>query len=150
MINISKIIPIASDHAGYELKEYLKIELSKLGYELKDYGTFSTESCDYPDFIHPLAKDINDGIYPLGLIMCGSGNGVQMTANKYINVRCALSWCEEIASLARMHNDANIVSIPARFIEKEEGLKIALTFLNTQYEGGRHQRRVDKISMLKK
>ena len=149
MSNIN-IIPIASDHAGFELKEFLKQELSKEGYQLKDYGTFSTDSCDYPDFIHPLAKDINDGVYPLGLIMCGSGNGVQMTANKYLKVRCALCWIEEIASLARQHNDANIISLPARFITNEEGLKIVTTFLNTAYEGGRHQRRVDKISMLLK
>ncbi len=149
-MNNTNIIPIASDHAGFELKEFLKEELSKQGYKFKDYGTFSTDSCDYPDFIHPLAKDINDGVYPLGLIMCGSGNGVQMTANKYLHVRCALCWIEEIASLARKHNDANIISLPARFITKEEGLKIATTFLNTDYEGGRHQRRVDKISMLLK
>lgn len=149
-MNNTNIIPIASDHAGFELKEFLKEELSKQGYKLKDYGTFSTDSCDYPDFIHPLAKDINDGLYPLGLIMCGSGNGVQITANKYLKVRCALCWIEEIASLARKHNDANIISLPARFITKEEGLKIATTFLNTDYEGGRHQRRVDKISMLLK
>jgi ribose 5-phosphate isomerase B len=149
-MNNTNIIPIASDHAGFELKEFLKEELSKQGYKFKDYGTFSTDSCDYPDFIHPLAKDINDGVYPLGLIMCGSGNGVQITANKYLHVRCALCWIEEIASLARKHNDANIISLPARFITKEEGLKIATTFLNTDYEGGRHQRRVDKISMLLK
>lgn len=149
-MNNANIIPIASDHAGFELKEFLKEELSKQGYKLKDYGTFSTDSCDYPDFIHPLAKDINDGIYPLGLIMCGSGNGVQITANKYLKVRCALCWIEEIASLARKHNDANIISLPARFITKEEGLKIVTTFLTTDYEGGRHQRRVDKISMLLK
>lgn len=146
----TNIIPIASDHAGFELKEFLKIELSKKGYKFKDYGTFSTDSCDYPDFIHPLAKDINDGEYPLALIMCGSGNGVQMTANKYLKVRCALCWQEELASLARQHNDANILSLPARFITKEEGLKIAITFLNTEFEGGRHQRRVDKISMILK
>jgi sugar-phosphate isomerases, RpiB/LacA/LacB family len=146
----TNIIPIASDHAGFELKEFLKTELSKKGYKFKDYGTFSTDSCDYPDFIHPLAKDINDGEYPLALIMCGSGNGVQMTANKYLKVRCALCWQEELASLARQHNDANILSLPARFITKEEGLKIAVTFLNTEFEGGRHQRRVDKISMLLK
>ena len=150
MTNNSKIIPIGSDHAGYELKEYLKQELSKLGYNLKDYGTFSLDSCDYPDFIHPLAKDINDGVYPLGIIMCGSGNGVQMTANKYINVRCALCWEVEIASLARQHNDANICSLPARFVSREEGLKIVKPFLETQYEGGRHQRRVEKISQILK
>ncbi|MDD2190981.1 MAG: RpiB/LacA/LacB family sugar-phosphate isomerase [Bacteroidales bacterium] len=149
-MNNSNIIPIASDHAGYELKELLIKELSLQGYKLKDYGTFSTDSCDYPDFIHPLAKDINDGVYERALIMCGSGNGVQMTANKYLKVRCALCWTEEIASLARQHNDANILALPARFIAKEEGLKIALKYLNTDYEGGRHQRRVDKISILLK
>lgn len=149
-MNISNIIPIASDHAGYELKEFLIKELSNQGYELKDYGTFSEDSCDYPDFIHPLAKDINDGIYERGLIMCGSGNGVQMTANKYLKVRCALCWNEELASLARQHNNANILALPARFIAQEEGLKIALKYLNTDYEGGRHQRRVDKISILLK
>ena len=149
-MNISNIIPIASDHAGYELKEFLIKELSNQGYEMKDYGTFSTDSCDYPDFIHPLAKDINDGVYERGLIMCGSGNGVQMTANKYLKVRCALCWTEEIASLARHHNDSNILALPARFIPQEEGLKIALKYLNTDYEGGRHQRRVEKISILLK
>ena len=148
MTNNSEIIPIASDHAGFELKEFLKEELSKLGYQFKDYGTYSLDSCDYPDFIHPLAKDINDGVYQRGLIMCGSGNGVQMTANKYLKVRCALCWQEELASLARKHNDANVCSLPARFISREEGLKIAETFLNTPYEGGRHQRRVEKISQL--
>lgn len=149
-MNNSKIIPIASDHAGYELKKYLKQELQKQGYILKDYGTFSPESCDYPDSIHPLAKDINEGLYPLALIMCGSGNGVQMTANKYLKVRCALCWKEEVASLARQHNNSNICSLPARFISLEEGLKIAIKFLNTDFEGGRHQRRVEKISMLLK
>ena len=149
-MNNSNIIPIASDHAGYVLKEFLIKELSSQGYKLKDYGTFTTESCDYPDFIHPLAKDINDGIYQRALIMCGSGNGVQMTANKYLKVRCALCWTEELASLARQHNNANILALPARFISQEEGLKIALKYLNTDYEGGRHQRRVDKISILLK
>lgn len=149
-MNNSNIIPIASDHAGYVLKEFLIKELSLQGYKLKDYGTFTTDSCDYPDFIHPLAKDINDGIYQRALIMCGSGNGVQMTANKYLKVRCALCWTEELASLARQHNNANILALPARFISQEEGLKIALKYLNTDYEGGRHQRRVDKISILLK
>lgn len=149
-MNNSNIIPIASDHAGYVLKEFLIKELSSQGYKLKDYGTFTTDSCDYPDFIHPLAKDINDGIYQRALIMCGSGNGVQMTANKYLKVRCALCWTEEFASLARQHNNANILALPARFISQEEGLKIALKYLNTDYEGGRHQRRVDKISILLK
>lgn len=147
-MNNSKIIPIASDHAGFELKEFLKQELISQGYIIKDYGTFSIDSCDYPDIIHPIAKDINDEVYPLGIIMCGSGNGVQMTANKYLKVRCALCWNEEISLLARQHNNANICSLPARFITKEEALKIILIFLNTDYEGGRHQKRVEKISTL--
>lgn len=141
----SKIIPMASDHAGFETKQFLIQELTKLGYEIKDYGTHSTESMDYPDAIHPLAKDINQDLYKLAIILCGSGNGVQMVANKYSNVRCALCWKEEIAVLARQHNDANILSIPARFVSKEEALKIATSFLSTQFEGGRHQCRVDKI-----
>lgn len=147
-MNNSEIIPMASDHAGFELKEFLKQELISQGYIIKDYGTFSIDSCDYPDIIHPIAKDINDEVYPLGIIMCGSGNGVQMTANKYLKVRCALCWKEEISLLARQHNNANICSLPARFITKEEALKIVLTFLNTDYEGGRHQKRVEKISTL--
>ncbi|MCK9162844.1 MAG: RpiB/LacA/LacB family sugar-phosphate isomerase [Bacteroidales bacterium] len=149
-MNNSKIIPIASDHAGYELKEFLIKELSIQGYNIKDYGTFTTDSCDYPDFIHPLAKDINDGLYERALIMCGSGNGVQMTANKYLKVRCALCWNEELASLSRQHNNANICALPARFISLEDGLRISLKYLKTDYEGGRHQRRVDKISILLK
>ncbi|MDR0971607.1 MAG: RpiB/LacA/LacB family sugar-phosphate isomerase [Bacteroidales bacterium] len=143
-----EILPIASDHAGYELKEFLKQSLSKQGIELKDYGTFSEESCDYPDFIHPLARDINKGLYPLAIIMCGSGNGVSMTANKYKNVRCALCWEKDISNLARKHNDANICALPARKIEKQEALDIVLEFLTTLFEGGRHKVRVDKISQL--
>lgn len=140
------IIPIACDHGGFELKEFLKDKLIELGYEVKDFGTGNAESVDYPDFIHPLAKEVNDGKYPLGIIICGSGNGAQMVANKYPNVRAALCWNEEIARLARLHNNANIISIPGRFVTKEEGLNMVKIFLETTFEGGRHLIRVNKIS----
>lgn len=139
-------ILIAADHAGFDAKEYLKKSLEIRGYTFEDFGTFSTESMDYPDVIHPLAQEIDAGNYPLGIILCGSGNGVNMVANKYINVRSALCWEPEIASLARKHNDANVLAIPARFIDKEMVLEVAIAFLTTSFEGGRHLRRVEKIS----
>ncbi len=142
-----KIIPIASDHAGYEMKQFLIQELEKQGYEINDYGTHSTESVDYPDYIHPLASDMNKGLYDLGIVLCGSGNGVQIVANKYQQVRCALCWIPEIAKLARQHNNANILSLPARFVDKELALGIVKLFLETPFEGGRHQARVDKIAI---
>jgi len=141
-------ILIAADHAGFEAKEYLKKSLGIQGYLLKDFGTFSTESMDYPDVIHPLAQEINAGNYPLGIILCGSGNGVNMVANKYANVRSALCWQPEIASLARKHNDANVLAIPARFVDKQIIFEIATVFLTTTFEGGRHCKRVEKISEL--
>jgi ribose 5-phosphate isomerase B len=143
----NKIIPMACDHAGYELKEYLKKYLKEKGYEIKDFGTYSSDSVDYPDMIHPLAKEINEGVYEIGVIMCGSANGVSMVANKYPNVRCALCWEEEIAKLAKQHNNANIISLPARFISQEKASLILDAFLTTDFEGGRHQKRVDKISI---
>jgi ribose 5-phosphate isomerase B len=139
------IVPIACDHGGFELKEYLKGMLIKEGYEVKDFGTFNNDSVDYPDFIHPLAKEINAGVFTLGIIICGSGNGAQMVANKYPNVRAALCWTEEIAKLARQHNNANILSLPGRFLEKEYAMKLVKIFLNTDFEGGRHEQRVEKI-----
>lgn len=138
-------IAIGSDHAGYELKEVLKSKLSKLGYNFKDYGTHSKESVDYPDIVHPLAKDINEGKLIRGIIICGSGNGVAMTANKYRNVRAALCWKEEIARFARLHNDANILSLPARFIKENLAFEICQVFLTTGFENGRHGVRVKKI-----
>ncbi|MBP6870651.1 MAG: RpiB/LacA/LacB family sugar-phosphate isomerase [Bacteroidales bacterium] len=140
------MIPIACDHGGYELKEFIKMNLLKDGYGIKDFGTDGPESVDYPDFIHPLAKGVNDGVYPLGIIICGSGNGAQMVANKYPNVRAALCWNEEIARLARLHNNANILSLPGRFVSKEEGWNMVKVFLETSFEGGRHQKRVEKIN----
>ncbi len=145
---MNEIIPIASDHAGFELKEKVIKFLSSKNIDTKDFGTYSSESVDYPDFAHKVGSAINKGEYKRGIVICGSGNGVQMTVNKYPGVRCALCWNEEIASLARQHNDANILSLPARFIPEELALKIVDIFLNTDFEGGRHQRRVEKINKL--
>jgi ribose 5-phosphate isomerase B len=147
MAENKEIIPIACDHGGFEMKEYLVKHLSDLGFMVKDLGTFSKDSVDYPDFIHPLAKVINDGIYKLGIIICGSGNGAQMVANKYPHVRAALCWNVEIARLARQHNDANILSLPGRFVSFELAGEMAEVFLNTPFEGGRHLTRVDKIEI---
>ena len=146
MFDKKQILPIACDHGGYETKEHLKQKLSGLGYKVKDLGTFSSDSVDYPDYIHPLAKAVNTNEYKRGIILCGSGNGAQMTANKYQNIRAALCWTVEQAELSRQHNDANILSLPGRFVNKELAMEIALKFLNTEFEGGRHQRRVNKIS----
>lgn len=145
---MNEIIPIASDHAGFELKEKVISFLKSKGFEVNDFGTFSSESVDYPDFAHKVGSAINRGDYKRGIVICGSGNGVQMTVNKYPNVRCALCWNEEIAQLGRMHNDANIISLPARFVSPELALKMVDIFLTTPFEGGRHQRRVEKIKML--
>ena len=149
MIDKTITLPIASDHGGFAMKEFLIDKLQKAGFKVKDFGTFSEESVDYPDIIHPLAKAIDTGVYPLGIIMCGSGNGAQMTANKYKNVRAGLCWTEEQAKLCRMHNDANIISIPGRFVDFELGLKMVKAFLTTEFEGGRHIKRVNKISQIR-
>ncbi len=149
MFDKSKNILIGSDHGGFEMKEFIKKNLLKEGYKIKDFGTNSTESVDYPDFIHPVAKIINDSENDLGIILCGSGNGAQMTANKYINVRAGLCWTEEQAKLIRMHNNANIISIPGRFVDFELGLKMVKVFLETDFEGGRHKQRVNKISQIR-
>lgn len=138
-------IAIAADHAGYELKEYLKAQLGA-EYELEDFGTHSSDSVDYPDFVHPAAISVENGTNTLGILVCGSGQGVQMTANKHQGIRCALCWMPELAELARQHNNANMVALPARFIAKEFALEIVKKFLTTEFEGGRHQKRVDKIS----
>lgn len=148
MMNISEIIVMASDHAGFFHKEFLKNALTEKGYQIKDMGTYSSERVDYPDMIHPLAKAISEDQYQTGIIICGSGNGVAMVANKYPNVRCALCWNVEIARLARNHNNANIISLPARFVTQQEALEILTTFLESDYDGGRHQQRIDKINIL--
>jgi ribose 5-phosphate isomerase B len=146
MIDKSIVIPLASDHGGFEMKAFLIEKLLEQGYKVKDFGCYSEESVDYPDFIHPLAKAIDQAIYPLGIIMCGSGNGAQITANKYAHVRAGLCWTVEQAQLTRMHNNANIISIPGRFIPFEEAWKMVETFLSTEFEGGRHLKRVEKIA----
>jgi ribose 5-phosphate isomerase B len=144
--NKEKEIPIASDHAGFPMKEYLRKALETEGYKIKDMGTYSEDSVDYPDFIHPLASSVDRGDDELGIIICGSGNGAQMVANKYPGVRAALCWSNEQAGLARMHNNANIISIPGRFVDEGLALEMVLTFLRTDFEGGRHERRVIKIA----
>ncbi len=136
-------IAIGSDHAGYELKEFLKEKLE--GIEFFDVGTKSEESCDYPDYAHPVAEKVEKKEVDFGILICGSGNGISMAANKHKGIRAALSWKKEIAELARQHNDANIVSLPARYVSKEEALEIVKAFITTSFEGGRHQRRVEKI-----
>jgi ribose 5-phosphate isomerase B len=150
MFDKQKILPMACDHGGFEMKEYIKDKLGRLGYIIEDMGTASSESVDYPDLIHPLAKAVNEGKYEMGIILCGSGNGAQMTANKYPKVRAALCWNLEQAQLAREHNNANILSLPGRFIDTALAMEMALKFLNTEFEGGRHQRRVEKISQVLK
>ena len=140
-------IALASDHAGYELKEYLKPYLGKKGYELIDYGTFSPDSCDYPDYAHPAGEAVESGRCDIGLGICGSGNGMQMTLNKHQGIRAALCWLPELAELARKHNDANFLVLPGRFISKEEGLKILEAFLSSSFEGGRHEKRIKKIPL---
>ncbi|MGE5424495.1 MAG: ribose 5-phosphate isomerase B [Syntrophothermus sp.] len=145
MFDFSGSIPIGCDHAGYFLKQYLIEKLGKEGYHFDDKGTFSEASVDYPDFIHPVAKAINEGRYSMGIIICGSGNGVSMVANKYAHVRAALCWNAEVVKLARQHNDANILALPARFITPEEAIEFVKIFFSTGFEGGRHAGRVEKI-----
>lgn len=141
---------MASDHAGFELKEQVKKYLEQKGFEVKDFGTYSTDSCDYPDFAHKLGQSVNNGIYPRGIVICGSGEGVSMTVNKYPNVRCGLCWEVEIAHLIRQHNNANVLAMPARFISQEKAFSIVDEFLATPFEGGRHENRVNKINQLLK
>ena len=139
-------IAIGGDHAGFTYKSLLKDMLAKAGHEVKDFGPFSDASVDYPDHVHPLAKAIAAGEFEFGILICGSGNGVAMTANKYKEVRAALCWLPELAKLAREHNDANILCIPARFVSEAEAAEMVRIFLETKFEGGRHQNRVDKIA----
>lgn len=148
MTNNGKVLAIGSDHGGYAMKEFLKQKLIDQGYEIKDFGTFSEDSVDYPDMIHPVAKAVDDGNYEKAIIMCGSGNGAQMTANKYPNVRAGLCWTVEQARLTRLHNNANIMSLPGRFIDFEEAWEITKAFLSTDFEGGRHNNRVEKINKI--
>ena len=140
-----KTIAIGSDHAGFDYKTSIIHWMNKNGYTVTDAGPDSDASTDYPDHVHPVAEAVEKGDADLGIILCGSGNGAAMTANKHQDIRAALCWNNELASLARQHNDANILSIPARFVSEAEALSMVQTFLETPFEGGRHQRRVDKI-----
>lgn len=137
-------IAIGADHAGFEYKEQLEQFLND--YTVKDFGTHSAESVDYPDFAHPVASAVENKEFNMGILICGSANGVAITANKHQGIRAAICWSEEIAKLARQHNNANILCIPARYVSIEEAKKITEAFLTTEFEGGRHANRVDKIS----
>ena len=140
-----KTIGLCSDHAGFELKEQVKAWLESKGLSYQDFGTHSTDSCDYPDYAHPMAQAVEAGnVYP-GIAICGTGNGIGMTLNKHQGIRAALCWNAEIAQLARAHNDANVLVMPGRFISWDEAEKILELFFATEFEGGRHQRRIDKI-----
>lgn len=138
-------IPIASDHAGFEMKEKLRRELEKLGYDVEDLGTSSPASTDYADYAHPLAREVSEGQAKRGVLLCGTGLGMSYAANRYPHVRAAVAWSPEIAELARRHNDANVLVLPARFVSEEDGVKILKTWLETPFDGGRHLRRVEKI-----
>ncbi len=143
----TEIIGLASDHAGFLLKEHIKTYLDEHGLAYKDFGTHSTESCDYPDYAHPLARAVQDGEVSRGIAVCGSGEGISITLNKHRGIRAALCWTPEIAGLSRRHNDANILALPGRFITPEEADAILDVFLTSTFEGGRHQRRVEKIDL---
>jgi ribose 5-phosphate isomerase B len=142
-----KKLAIVSDHAGFYLKEKLLAFLIKEKYEVRDFGCSSPEIVDYPDYGHPMADAVAGGQYDLGISLCGTGNGINMTVNKHQGIRSALCWNEEIGRLARAHNDANICALPARYINEAEAFLIVKTFLETSFEGGRHKRRIDKIPL---
>lgn len=144
-----KRIAITADHAGYFLKEKIKKYLINEKYEIKDFGSFNEESVDYPDFAHPLAKAVTSGDFDLGISICTTGNGINMTVNKHQGIRGALCWNEEISRLARAHNDANLCALPGKFISESEALLIIKTFLTTGFDGGRHKRRIEKIPIKK-
>ncbi len=141
-------IPIGSDHAGFEYKNAIIEHLKTKGYSVKDFGPYNDQSVDYPDFAHPVSQAVNNGEYPMGILLCGSGEGVCMTANKHQNVRAALVWNSDIAKLTRQHNNANILCLPARFISLQQAIQYVDLFLETNFEGGRHEGRVNKISCL--
>lgn len=146
MNNTTKSIAIGSDHAGFQLKEKIKQHLESNGFSIKDYGCYSEDRADYPDFAHPVASAVESGEFEQAILICGSGNGINMAANKHKGIRSALCWQKELAELARQHNNANIMALPARFITEEEAKSCADAFLNTAFEGGRHSDRVNKIS----
>ena len=141
-----KIIPIGADHAGFTLKETIIKHLESNGYDVKDFGCFSEASIDYPDYAHPVAEMVENNSGTIGILICGSGNGINMTANKHQGIRSALCWKKERAELARQHHNANIITLPARFITEGEAIEMVNVFLATEFEGGRHQNRIDKIA----
>lgn len=143
--NLQQPIAIGSDHAGYEYKEDLISFLEGKGLPFKDFGTHSKDSVDYPDFAHPVAQAVENGEAAFGILLCGTANGVAITANKHAGIRAAICWGEEIAKVVRQHNDANIICIPARFVREGDAEKMVALFMTTEFEGGRHQRRVEKI-----
>jgi ribose 5-phosphate isomerase B len=145
----NKRIAIAADHAGYFLKEKIKKYLIGEKYEIRDFGSFTDESVDYPDYAHPLAVAVANNEFDLGISICATGNGINMTVNKHQGIRGALCWNEEISKLARAHNDANLCAIPGRYVSESEALLIVKTFLNTEFDGGRHKKRIDKIPIKK-
>lgn len=143
-----KIIALCSDHAGYEIKQFIKLWIEKKGWSYEDFGSFDQKSMDYADVAHPMADAIERGEYEVGISICGSGNGISMTLNKHQKIRAALCWNEEIARLAKTHNNANVLSIPGRFITINETEKMLEAFFSSEFEGGRHQKRIDKIPIL--
>lgn len=143
---MEKKLAIGGDHAGFAYKSKLIETLTRAGHEVKDFGPFSEDSVDYPDYVHPLCTAVESGEFDLGIVICGSGNGVAITANKHQGIRAALCWTEALAALARQHNDANVLALPARFISYELAEKAVEIFINTPFEGGRHQNRVSKIA----
>jgi ribose 5-phosphate isomerase B len=144
---VKERIPIASDHAGFEMKEKISKALAALGFEVQDLGASSQASTDYPDYGHPLAEEISTGAAKRGVLLCGTGLGMSYVANRHPHVRAAVAWTPEIATLARKHNDANVLVLPARFISEEDGVAILKAWLDTPFEGGRHERRVEKIEL---
>jgi ribose 5-phosphate isomerase B len=142
-----KKIALAGDHAGYLLKEKIKNYLISEKFEIKDFGSFSDESVDYPDYAHPMAAAVSNGDFDLGISICATGNGINMAVNKHQGIRGALCWNEEISKLAREHNNANICALPGKFLSESEALLIIKTFINTDFDGGRHKRRIDKIPL---
>lgn len=147
MFDKYKTIALGCDQGGYSLKEYLKVKIAESGYSVRDFGSYSPDSIDYPDYAHLVASAVNNGQFQLAILICGSGNGVCMTANKYAKIRAALCWNTELARLARLHNDANILCLPGRFITENEALNAVMAFLTTEFEGGRHQARIAKIPL---
>ncbi|MBT3384642.1 MAG: RpiB/LacA/LacB family sugar-phosphate isomerase [Prolixibacteraceae bacterium] len=143
----NRIIAVASDHAGFEKKQVILKYLDQKGIEYKDFGCYSNESCDYPDFAHPIGYAIDKGEYKLGITFCGSGQGISITANKHQNVRSATCWNAEIAALAKQHNNANICAIPGRYVSDDEAIAIVEAFFNAEFEGGRHAKRIAKIPL---